>query len=169
VNIRRFTDERPRLVCLAWSRRSAQKPLRAEIFVKVGPVNAVAATGNYPVQPLLRSGIQQRWIPREGHCNRPSFRATLSAESVKETSATRSSAPSAKIPMPSLQKLPLVLYYDAMSTKQLDGTISCAAPRASRVSVPCRQTLRYSQPVWLQRGFCFLRPAESPPESWSQR
>ncbi len=47
---------------------------------------------------------------------RPSFRDTLRAESVNETSATLSSAPSAKIPMPSLQKLLLVLHYDAIKT-----------------------------------------------------
>src|SRR5438270_66810 len=45
---------------------------------------------------------------------RPSFRDTLKAESVNETSATLSSAPSAKIPMPSLQELLLVLHYDAI-------------------------------------------------------
>src|SRR6476646_9825693 len=45
---------------------------------------------------------------------RPSFRATLRAESVNETSATLSSAPSAKIPMPSFQELLLVLHYDAI-------------------------------------------------------
>src|SRR6476661_2224995 len=47
---------------------------------------------------------------------RPSFRATLREESVNETSATLSSAPSAKIPMPSLQKLLLMLHYDAINT-----------------------------------------------------
>jgi len=103
------------LPCFAWSRSAAQKPFSAEVFVKFGPVDAVTAASDFPVHSCLGVAFSSVGYHISGTVIvRPSFSATLRLESVNETSAALSSAPSAKIPMPSLQELLLMLHYDVI-------------------------------------------------------
>jgi hypothetical protein len=49
----------------AWSRRSAEQALGAEVFVNVGPMDCVTSPSHFPIVPLLGSGVEKFWIPGE--------------------------------------------------------------------------------------------------------
>jgi hypothetical protein len=94
---------------------------RAEALLCSGPRQDLASECRIRRRQLSSSFFAQAWHPaawdtkvRGTEIVRPSFRDTLREVSVNETSATFSSAPSAKIPMPSLQKLLLMFHYDAI-------------------------------------------------------
>lgn len=77
----------------------------AEVFVDVGPKNAVPSAGNFPVLTLGGRGVEQaRNQTSRTLITRPSRRDTLSASSVKERSSTRSSAVIAEELIPCLSK-----------------------------------------------------------------
>ena len=68
------------------SRNAAEQTLDTEVFVDLGPVNALAVTEQLPVSALgLRRGEQAR-KPDQGHTDsRPSVRPTTSSDAVKCT------------------------------------------------------------------------------------
>src|SRR5438876_325572 len=80
---------------------------------------------------------------------RPSRRATLNVSFVTFTSATRSSAASAKMPMPSLQECRLMLHHPLLKPPQLFGReaeVPCEAdrlqPELGRQIVPIDMDMR---------------------------
>src|SRR5436309_2054595 len=52
-------------------RSSQDQVLDADVLVEIRPVNPLAAPDQTPVAPLVRSAMQQAWIPCEGHRDRP--------------------------------------------------------------------------------------------------
>src|SRR5437868_603457 len=48
-------------------RSAPQQSFSTQIFIHVGPVDAVTPAGNSPVLPLLRSGIEETRKPSQGH------------------------------------------------------------------------------------------------------
>src|SRR6266481_395771 len=71
---------------------------------------------------------------------RPSFMATLNVSSVSVTSVTLSSAPSAKIPMPSLQQLFLILHYDPIYYPEFMCTKAKITRQGNRIQpILCRE------------------------------
>src|ERR1700676_727720 len=47
--------------------RASQQSFGAQILVDVGPMDSVAAAGNFPVLALRGCGVEQPWIPDERH------------------------------------------------------------------------------------------------------
>src|SRR5262249_20325789 len=64
-----------RTLCLAplppRCRRPSQQALGAEILVDIRPVDAVSATSDFPILPLLASGREQSRKPRERNRDTP--------------------------------------------------------------------------------------------------
>jgi hypothetical protein len=51
-----------------WRCRSpTQKALCTEVFIEVGPVDAVTTAGNLPMFQLFQSGMEELRVPSEGH------------------------------------------------------------------------------------------------------
>jgi hypothetical protein len=50
---------------MLWGRRSSKEALGAQVFVEVGPVNAISTARNFPVVELLRSGMEEPGVPGE--------------------------------------------------------------------------------------------------------
>lgn len=46
----------------SWTGCSSKQPLRAQILINFGPVNAIAATGNTPIGPLIDGSMQEALI-----------------------------------------------------------------------------------------------------------
>ena len=46
-----------------------QQAFGAEVFIDVGPMDAVSTAGDFPVRALLRRCFGQPGIPRQGHGN----------------------------------------------------------------------------------------------------
>jgi hypothetical protein len=88
---------------MARSRRSAEEAFRAQVFVRVRPVDAVTAAGDPPVLPLRFGGVEQPRVPDERYAYRPSIKATANVSSVTSTFFIRSSAAGAEMPMPGIQ------------------------------------------------------------------
>jgi len=54
-------------VLLGRCRGSAKKTSRTQIFVEVGPVNAVATAAKLPLLALLRRSVKKARVPGERH------------------------------------------------------------------------------------------------------
>ena len=102
---------------LPWCRSAAQQTFRAQVFVNVGPMDAVAGAGDLPARQLLGRGIGKTRIPRERH----GYGAP-----VHEIDTDRISIDShvldtliAKIPMPSLQQIVSPFDHRTLQTSDL--------------------------------------------------
>jgi len=83
--------------------RPSQEALSAQVFVEVGPVDAVSTPSYLPVDKLFRSSVEKPGYQARGTLmTLPSRNVTLSESVEKLTLATLSSAFSAKMPIPSL-------------------------------------------------------------------
>jgi hypothetical protein len=90
---------------------AAQKPPGAQVFIQISPVDAITAAGNLPAVSLPGRRAQDT----DGATT---MRSTAKLSSVQRTFATRSSAASAKIPMPRLPDLELVLLHQQLYPPQ---------------------------------------------------
>jgi hypothetical protein len=83
--------------------RAAEQTFGAEVFVQIGPVDAIPGAGDSPFLALLFGGVQQLWIPGKRHGDSaPILQGHGQRVAEKVTFATRSSALNAKIPIPLL-------------------------------------------------------------------
>ena len=149
-------------VWFGWPCRSEPSPLPRRSTVR--PVRAPPCSGPHqrPANgcrsrrprsasfPLGRGGIEQARIPSEWDGNGPPVpQSDTKVSFVNFTSVTRSSAVSAKMPMPSLQKFRLMLNYQFLKPPQFLGRetkIPCEAdrlqPKLGRQIVPVNMDMR---------------------------
>jgi hypothetical protein len=116
---------------LGRSWRSAQQPLGADVFVNFWPVDTVTASGNLPIAALLGGGVRQPWVPgQRSRDGAAVLQANAQLSSSNDTSATRSSAATAK--PASLQILDNHLADDRLAACNTARSADCGRSTATK-------------------------------------